>query len=131
MGGEEGKGGRGEIGALPGMVTHSIRAGTGTGAFVAVPAHPSMGHSPAPHATAVVPPIQPPSPCPRQLHDPTWIKYILPKGFVSVDGSSLTVGEVTKTTFSVYLIPETLRSAGEQISGGWDERHPRRAGLQS
>ncbi len=39
------------------------------------------------------------------------MKYILPKGFVSVDGCSLTVGEVTDTTFSVYLIPETLRWA--------------------
>lgn len=46
-----------------------------------------------------------------QLADPSWIKYILPKGFVSVDGCSLTVGEVTDTTFSVYLIPETLRWA--------------------
>lgn len=37
------------------------------------------------------------------------MKYILPKGFVSVDGCSLTVGEVTPDGFSVYLIPETLR----------------------
>ena len=47
----------------------------------------------------------------RQLADPTWLKYILPKGFVSVDGCSLTVGEVTPAGFSVYLIPETLRCA--------------------
>jgi riboflavin synthase len=38
-----------------------------------------------------------------------WMRYILPKGFVSVDGCSLTVGEVDGDTFSVYLIPETLR----------------------
>lgn len=38
-----------------------------------------------------------------------WMRYILPKGFVAVDGCSLTVGEVEGDTFSVYLIPETLR----------------------
>ena len=37
------------------------------------------------------------------------MRYVLPKGVVSVDGCSLTVGEVTDHTFSVYLIPETLR----------------------
>ena len=36
-------------------------------------------------------------------------KYILPKGFVAVDGISLTVGEVGTDIFNVYLIPETLR----------------------
>lgn len=47
-----------------------------------------------------------------------WGKYILPKGFVSLDGCSLTVGpdvETKKgadgetTSFSVFFIPETLR----------------------
>lgn len=37
------------------------------------------------------------------------MKYILPKGFVAVDGISLTVGEVGENSFCVYLIPETLR----------------------
>ena len=36
-------------------------------------------------------------------------KYILPKGFIAVDGVSLTVGEVGADNFSIYLIPETLR----------------------
>lgn len=41
---------------------------------------------------------------------PTWMKYILPKGFVALDGSSLTVSEArTRDSFSVHLIPETLR----------------------
>ncbi|KAI8476324.1 MAG: riboflavin synthase [Monoraphidium minutum] len=44
-----------------------------------------------------------------ELADGAFIKYILPKGFVAVDGCSLTVGEVEGNTFSVYLIPETLR----------------------
>jgi riboflavin synthase len=40
----------------------------------------------------------------------TWLKYILPKGFVALDGSSLTVGEVQPSgRFDVHLIPETLR----------------------
>ncbi|MFH4354687.1 MAG: riboflavin synthase subunit alpha [Neisseriaceae bacterium] len=35
--------------------------------------------------------------------------YIFSKGFIGLDGCSLTVGEVTPHSFSVYLIPETLR----------------------
>lgn len=40
-----------------------------------------------------------------------WLKYILPKGFIGVDGSSLTVAEVdeAESTFTIHLIPETLR----------------------
>lgn len=38
-----------------------------------------------------------------------WVKYIFPKGYIAVDGISLTVGEVQDNTFCVYLIPETLR----------------------
>ena len=41
--------------------------------------------------------------------DPTLMKYILYKGFIGVDGISLTVGEVTPTRFCVHLIPETLQ----------------------
>ncbi len=36
------------------------------------------------------------------------MKYILYKGFIGIDGISLTVGEVTATRFCVHLIPETL-----------------------
>lgn len=38
-----------------------------------------------------------------------WMKYIFPKGYIAIDGASLTVGETTADSFSVYLIPETLR----------------------
>lgn len=41
---------------------------------------------------------------PENLH-----KYILPKGFVGLDGCSLTVGEVRQNEFCVHLIPETLQ----------------------
>lgn len=41
--------------------------------------------------------------------DPTLLKYILHKGFIGIDGISLTVGEVTATRFCVHLIPETLQ----------------------
>lgn len=39
------------------------------------------------------------------------IRYILPKGYVALDGVSLTVGRVDEEAgvFSVHLIPETLR----------------------
>ena len=35
--------------------------------------------------------------------------YILPKGFVGLDGCSLTIGSVGEDSFCVHLIPETLR----------------------
>jgi riboflavin synthase len=41
---------------------------------------------------------------------PEWMKYILPKGFIALDGSSLTVGDVYPgARFDVHLIPETQR----------------------
>jgi riboflavin synthase len=44
----------------------------------------------------------------RLTLDPQWMKYILFKGFVTVDGASLTVGEVFDDGFMLHLIPETL-----------------------
>ncbi|ARU57025.1 riboflavin synthase subunit alpha [Oleiphilus messinensis] len=42
--------------------------------------------------------------------DETWTQYIMPKGFISINGASLTVGEtVSENQFRVHLIPETLR----------------------
>jgi riboflavin synthase len=40
-----------------------------------------------------------------------WMKYIFPKGFIALNGCSLTVGFVDRKNneFCVYLIPETLR----------------------
>jgi riboflavin synthase len=50
-------------------------------------------------------------------------RYLTPKGSVCLDGISLTVGRVTKTGFSVYLIPYTLarttfghKTAGDRIN---------------
>ena len=49
------------------------------------------------------------------------IKYIFPKGYIALNGVSLTVSEVDKAnqTFNVYLIPETLRltNLGEKEVG--------------
>ena len=49
--------------------------------------------------------------------------YILTKGFVGLDGCSLTIGDVTDSEFNVHLIPETLartlfgnRKAGDIIN---------------
>jgi riboflavin synthase len=36
-------------------------------------------------------------------------KFVLEKGYIGVDGISLTVGEVVDGTFSLHIIPETLR----------------------
>ncbi|WP_423186819.1 riboflavin synthase subunit alpha [Alishewanella sp. d11] len=47
--------------------------------------------------------------CHLQLRlDPELLAYVQPKGFIAVEGCSLTVGEVDATGFSLYLIPETL-----------------------
>ena len=37
-----------------------------------------------------------------------WIDYVFLKGYVAVNGASLTVAKKTDSSFSVYLIPETL-----------------------
>jgi len=44
--------------------------------------------------------------------DPETLLYLFEKGFVALDGASLTVGHVDRgaTTFAVHLIPETLRA---------------------
>lgn len=51
--------------------------------------------------------------------EPKWLEYILPKGFVAVDGASLTVGEVTDEGFWLHLIPETLdlTTLGDAVPG--------------
>ena len=36
-------------------------------------------------------------------------KYVMEKGYIAVDGISLTVGEVREGVFSLHIIPETLR----------------------
>lgn len=36
------------------------------------------------------------------------LRYIWPKGFIAVNGASLTVGDVTDSSFFLHLIPETL-----------------------
>ena len=49
------------------------------------------------------------------------INYIFPKGYISLNGISLTIGEVDRkrNSFSVYLIPETLKitNMGEKNIG--------------
>lgn len=44
-----------------------------------------------------------------------WMRYIFPKGYVAIDGISLTVVETTPDSFTVHLIPETLA----RTSLGW------------
>ncbi len=38
-----------------------------------------------------------------------WCKYIFTKGYIGIDGVSLTIGEVEGDEFNVNLIPETLQ----------------------
>ena len=57
--------------------------------------------------------------------DPTWSKYIFDKGFVAIDGASLTISAMDRSAgwFEVSLIPETLsrttlgfKETGDQVN---------------
>ena len=39
-----------------------------------------------------------------------YYKYIFEKGYIAINGCSLTIGKVVKNTFYAHLIPETLRA---------------------
>ena len=43
-----------------------------------------------------------------EINDSNLMKYVLHKGFIGIDGCSLTIGDVTERRFCVHLIPETL-----------------------
>ena len=36
-------------------------------------------------------------------------KYLIEKGYVAIDGISLTLGEVSNSSFNLHIIPETMR----------------------
>lgn len=42
---------------------------------------------------------------------PQWMRYVFPKGYIAINGASLTIAEVDRSAgcFEVWLIPETLR----------------------
>ena len=48
-----------------------------------------------------------------------WIAYLIPKGWIAMDGASLTLVEVGDNSFSISLIPETLEQTvlGKKITG--------------
>ncbi|KJY81534.1 riboflavin synthase subunit alpha [Vibrio galatheae] len=55
------------------------------------------------------------------------MKYVLAKGYIGLDGCSLTIGEVNEASFSVHLIPETLqrtlfgqRKVGDKVNIEFD-----------
>lgn len=43
------------------------------------------------------------------LAPPSIEKYLLEKGYVAIDGISLTIGEVNNSRFNLHIIPETMR----------------------
>lgn len=52
------------------------------------------------------------------LAPPSIEKYLLEKGYVAIDGISLTIGEVSNSRFNLHIIPETMRQtkiASKQI----------------
>jgi riboflavin synthase len=38
-----------------------------------------------------------------------YLDYVIEKGYIGINGCSLTVGKVHKNSFSIHLIPETLK----------------------
>ncbi|MGC9421574.1 riboflavin synthase subunit alpha [Vibrio sp.] len=57
----------------------------------------------------------------------TAMKYVLTKGYIGLDGCSLTIGQVEGNRFNVHLIPETLqqtlfgrRQVGDKINVEFD-----------
>lgn len=73
------------------------------------------GHELSGHVTGVGRIVALHRPAPDQLDvrvmvPKKWMKYIFEKGFIAVDGSSLTVGAThPEGEFDLHLIPETLR----------------------
>jgi riboflavin synthase len=50
-----------------------------------------------------------------------FIKYCLPKGSVAVDGISLTIVNRKSNTFTVYIIPHTLKNTTLGFKGPSDK----------
>jgi riboflavin synthase len=50
-----------------------------------------------------------------------FIKYCLPKGSVAIDGISLTIADRKSNTFSVYIIPHTLKNTTLNFKGSSDK----------
>lgn len=64
------------------------------------------------HTTADIVAIdRPENNCTLEFEVPeAWARYIFSKGYIAINGCSLTIGEVRGNRFNVYLIPETLRA---------------------
>lgn len=84
--------------------------------------HAMSGHI---HCTAEVVAIQrSPNNCTIRFRlPPAWRKYLFTKGYIGIDGISLTLGVVDGNEFEANLIPETLqrtnigtRSIGERVN---------------
>lgn len=61
--------------------------------------------------------------------DEKWQEYIFEKGFIAINGASLTLGKVDGGVFSVHLIPETLSitnlstlKIGDQVNIEFDQQ---------
>jgi riboflavin synthase len=57
-----------------------------------------------------------------------WGKFLFEKGYIGINGCSITLGEVTEGRFIVHLIPETLRATnldnlvyGDQVNLEFDQ----------
>lgn len=82
--------------------------------------HPMSGHV---HTAAEIVAVEQPANNVAMTFkvDPAWMKYIFSKGYIGLDGTSLTVvnADKEKNTFEVWFIPETLRATtfGDRKAG--------------
>lgn len=59
----------------------------------------------------------------KKNHSQDWVlqipeeaqKFVIPKGFIAINGASLTVGRVEGSQFTIHLIPETLERTNLQF----------------
>lgn len=52
---------------------------------------------------------------------PEYTRYLFTKGYIGIDGISLTIGEVTDNRFCVNLIPETLQRTNMALRAEQDQ----------
>ncbi len=87
--------------------------------------HPLSGHIDV--QAQLVQVRKPENNCVLRLQLPApWMRYVFAKGYIAVNGASLTVAEAQRHPdgsgwFEVWLIPETLRATtfGQKLEGSW------------
>ena len=86
----------------------------------ATPSSALGGHFVQGHVDATTPLVERDGERLRFALDPAWSRYVVEKGFVTLDGVSLTVAALAGDTFEIALIPHTAArtTLGALVEGG-------------